>query len=146
MKLSGTTIKKLLLRVLLFNIAIFFFYTIAPARPEKVKPGLTYHAEDYVVQGETKELTQEKNYEEVYRNYEYFEAKYNKNAQIIEMKAVKRGETNWIERYYYNAEGELVKKEVFKPYAPDKPPVVKHYSKSSWYSAIVVYLKRLMSW
>lgn len=90
----------------------------AGARPAKIKPGIAYYADDYTVKEGIAELGEERNYEEVYKNYEYYEAFYDEQDRIKIFRAYKRGEVVWEERYFYHPDGSAAKKEVMKKGKP----------------------------
>lgn len=84
------------------------------ARPERIKPGIAYYAADYTVRDGISELGEERNYEEVYKNYKYYEALYDEQKRIKIFRAYKRGELEWEERYFYHPHGGPAKKEVIR--------------------------------
>jgi hypothetical protein len=81
--------------------------TLAIARPERIKPGMSYYSDDFVEEGRIRDLAEEKNYEEVYQFYTYYEALYDANARVVVFKEYRRGEVIRTERYRYDAKGEL---------------------------------------
>ncbi len=90
------------------------------SEPENIKPGIPYYADSYRYEGDIAELGEEKNYEEVFKNYEYYESIYNERKRPAVFRAYKRGKVVWQERYYYDREGEPLKKEVSKDGNPAK--------------------------
>lgn len=101
------------LRMFLFNLALFS--TLVCARPENIRPGLTYYSDDYVVQGLVSDIAAEKNYEEVYRFYNYYEAVYDENGRVKTFKEYKQGEIIRTEEYHYNATGALIERVLKRP-------------------------------
>jgi len=91
---------------------------VALSRPEIIKPGLSYYADDFTTKDNISELGEEKNYEEVFKNHEYYEATYNKQKRPSMFRIYKKGEIIQTERYFYNKDGELVKKEIVKDGEP----------------------------
>ncbi len=88
------------------------------ARPENIKPNLSYYADDFTVKDGVSELGEEKNYEEVFKNYEYFETIYDEQRRPSIFRAYKRGKVIRTEHYFYNNDGKLIKKEITQK---DKP-------------------------
>ena len=96
-------------------LTIFIILTAADfseARPEKIKPGLSYFSEDYITKNNVSDISDEKNYEEVFKNYEYYEAVYDELKRVKIFRAYKRGEVILKEKYFYAPNGKLAKKEV----------------------------------
>ena len=96
-------------------LTIFIILTAADfseARPEKIKPGLSYYSEDYTTKNNVSDIAEEKNYEEVFKNYEYYEAVYDNKKKVKIFRAYKRGEIIFTELYFYRPDGRLAKKEV----------------------------------
>lgn len=96
-------------------LAIFFllaFSNFSEARPERIKPGLSYFSEDYITKNNVSDISEEKNYEEVFKNYEYYEAVYDEIKRVKIFRAYKRGEVILNEKYFYTPDGKLAKKEV----------------------------------
>jgi len=107
------------------SISLFLFLMAANnsdtlSRPEKIKPNISYYAEEFTIKGNIAELGEERNYEEVFKNYEYFETIYDEQERPSIFRAYKRGEITRTERYFYNSNGELVKKEIAEQGKPLK--------------------------
>jgi len=98
--------------LILSAIFILAMASIAQAKPEKITPGLSYFAEDYVTAGNVSEITVEKNFEEVFKNYEYFESVYNDNKKVKIFRAYKRGDVILTEYYSYGADVKLKEKKI----------------------------------
>jgi len=79
--------------------------------PENIKPGVIYYSDEIDEDSEIMDLIDEKNYEEVYRNYTYYEAVYNDHKKLQNLKEFKRGELLWMEIYHYDAQGTYLRKE-----------------------------------
>lgn len=82
------------------------------ARPESPKPGLPFYSDAYETRGDVSEIKGEKNLEEVYQNYEYFESRYDEKLRPVLFRAYKKGEVVLTEHYSYDASGKLEKKRV----------------------------------
>jgi len=96
-------------------LTIFIILTTADfseARPERIKAGLPYYSEDYTTKNNISDIDDEKNYEEVFKNYEYYEAVYDDKKRVKIFRAYKRGEIILTERYFYRSNGRLAKKEI----------------------------------
>lgn len=96
-------------------LAIFLvlaFSGFSDARPERIKPGISYFSEDYTTKNNVSDISVEKNYEEVFKNYEYYEAVYDELKRVKIFRAYKRGEIILHEKYFYDPNGKLAKKEV----------------------------------
>lgn len=81
----------------------------ASARPETIRPGIAYYDEDYEVNAGVPDLVGEKNYEEVYRNYAYFEARYDDRHRVVTFVAYKRGDMVWRVRIDYGPNGKITR-------------------------------------
>ncbi len=103
---------------LLSTLLIIALASLSQARPEIIKPNIYYYAEDYVNNGEVHDIADEKNYEEVFKNYEYFETQYDAAKRVILFRHYKRGDVIWEERYGYHDNGKLATKEVKKEGKP----------------------------
>jgi len=84
---------------------------LAEARPEKIRPGVAHYSDGFETRDGVSDIAQERNYEEVYNNYEFYEARYDEKERIVRFIAYKRGQVDWEERYLYR-EGE-------RPYAKE---------------------------
>ncbi len=102
-------------KVKLLLITIFILSasaSLSEARPERIKPGLSYYSEDYSTVDKVSDIAEEKNYEEVFKNYEYYEAVYDDKKRVKTFRAYKRGEIVLTKRYFYRPDGRLAKKEI----------------------------------
>ncbi|MBE9537171.1 MAG: hypothetical protein IMF07_08325 [Proteobacteria bacterium] len=81
------------------------FAKTAIASPEVIKPGTLYYADEYEIKDNIAHLGAEKNYEEVFKNYNYYEAAYDDQKRLILFRAYKNGEIEWEERYSYHPNG-----------------------------------------
>jgi len=84
------------------------------AEPENIKPGILYYSDDYTVENEMPRLGEERNYEEVYKNYEYYEALYDENNRVKIFRAYKRGEVILEEAFSFHPGGSLAKKVIIR--------------------------------
>ncbi|MDH3975900.1 MAG: hypothetical protein OEV42_16625 [Deltaproteobacteria bacterium] len=104
--------------LLLSAILILAVTSISQARPETIKPGLSYFAEDYETKNNISEITVEKNFEEVFKNYEYFESVYDEKKRVKIFRAYKRGDVILTEHYHYDSRGKLREKKIEKEGKP----------------------------
>ena len=84
----------------------------ASARPEVVIPGTVYYSDEIEEINGVNDIVGEKNFEEVYINYTYFEAVYDKKERVSIIREFERGELIRTETYKYGSDGRLLKKEV----------------------------------
>jgi len=73
----------------------------AMSRPEKIKEGISYYSNDYVESGGVNDLAEDKNLEEVYQFYTYYEARYDAIGRILVFKEYKQGKVILEEQYDY---------------------------------------------
>ncbi len=85
---------------------------VARARPEQIRPGESYYSDDYTLHGLVRDLAEEKNYEEVYQFYTYYEAIYDSAERVVLFIEYERGEELRREEYRYGADGALLARTV----------------------------------
>ena len=90
----------------------------AAARPEKIRPRHSYYSDGTRVEGLVRDIGEEKNYEEVYQRYRYYEAVYDEAGRVVLFKEYVRGDLIRTEEYRYGAEGALVERIVRKAGEP----------------------------
>ena len=90
----------------------------ADARPETIKPGISYYSDDFEAVGLVRDLAAEKNYEEVYQFYSYYEAIYDAQERVVVFKEYKRGELIRTEEYSYRSSGDLLERRMLRPGMP----------------------------
>lgn len=83
--------------------------------PYEIKAGMSYYSNEYSVSNDIAALGEEKNFEEVYQNYNYYEAVFNSQGQIVIFKAYKQGAVEFSETYSYDENGNPLTKEVKGP-------------------------------
>jgi len=102
------------------NIFLFFaILLVSPAvfcagqfQPYEIKAGISYYSDEYTTHNDISQLGEEKNIEEVYQNYNYYEAIFDTQERIVKFNAYKQGVVEFTETYSYDAGGNLVKKVV----------------------------------
>lgn len=86
------------------SAALLLAATAAEARPERIRAGHSYYSDDFSVEGVVRDLADEKNYEEVYQSYRYYEAVYDDQGRVVTFKQVERGEVVREDRYRYTGD------------------------------------------
>jgi hypothetical protein len=87
--------------------ALLFATAAAEARPERIRAGHPYYSDDFSLEGVVRDLAGEKNYEEVYQAYRYYEAVYDDRDRVVSFKQVERGEVVREDRYRYAGDAAL---------------------------------------
>jgi hypothetical protein len=95
-----------------------------PAPSLRYQPGIAYYSDEYVLDGEVYQLGEEKNLEEVYQYYTYYEAIHDDVGRVATFKRYLRGDLDWTERYTYDRKGRMVRKEHLRP---GHPPEVTNF-------------------
>ncbi len=78
--------------------------------PYEIKAGISYYSNEYSTENGISELGEEKNLEEVYQNYNYYEAIFDAQERIVTFNAYKQGAIEFSETYYYDKDGRPEKK------------------------------------
>ncbi|MDM8564691.1 hypothetical protein QUF74_03465 [Candidatus Halobeggiatoa sp. HSG11] len=82
------------------------------ARPEIIKEGILYYSDDFFQTGIVKDIIAEKNYEEVYQFYTYYEVIYDAEERVKVFKEYKKGEVIFEEHYQYAEDGTVTAEKV----------------------------------
>jgi len=90
----------------------------AVARPENIRAGESYYSDDHRLVEGVRDIIGEKNFEEVYQFYAYYEAVYDEQERVIVFKEYKRGEVIALEKYRYGTDGKLAERVVQRPGEP----------------------------
>ena len=85
------------------------------ARPEIIREGIPYYSNEYFQEGAVKDIVSEKNYEEIYQFYTYYEVIYDSAGLVTVFKEYKQGEVIFEEHYHYDDQGALIKNSVLIP-------------------------------
>jgi hypothetical protein len=80
---------------------------VASARPEKIRAGVSYYSDELVESDSIRDIGAEKNYEEVYQLYTYYEVLYNESERVSRFLEYKRGEVIREDTYRYSTDGSL---------------------------------------
>ncbi len=107
-----------LCRATILILAVVLGSQPAHSRPEKIKPGDSYYSDEVTSVGQVEDIVGEKNYEEVYQLYTYYEVIYDDSDRVKIVKEYKRGELLRTESYQYNAAGGLKTKTTQRPGEP----------------------------
>ena len=81
-------------------------------QPYEIKPGVPYYSDEYTDNNGVSELGEAQTLEEVFQNYNYYEAVFDEDKRMINFKAYERGAIQFSESYHYDGEGRLIKKVV----------------------------------
>lgn len=87
----------------------------AQSRPEMIRPGLKYYSSEYFEKGLVKDIGTEKNYEEVFQHYTYYEVIYDARGRPTVFKEYKQGTVILEERYRYLLDPPTVERTVLIP-------------------------------
>jgi hypothetical protein len=90
----------------------------ADARPESIRPGVSYYSDEFVAVGLVHDIVAEKNYEEVFQLYSYYEAIYDERERVVVFKEYKRGQLIRTEEYRYRSSGDLLERRTLRPGKP----------------------------
>ncbi|MBW2699014.1 MAG: hypothetical protein JRE70_21195 [Deltaproteobacteria bacterium] len=99
----------------------------ASSRPERIRPDESYYSTELAEpthQGLVRALGGEKNYEEVYQLYTYYEIVYDEEERVILFREYKRGDVIRSEDYRYDDSGSLTIRIVRQPGKEDEVTVV----------------------
>jgi len=96
------------------------FVAPASARPEKIRPGVSYYSDALVETGSVRDIGAERNYEEVYQFYTYYEVFYDEHERVARCLEYKRGEVIREDTYHYSNDGSLLEHTVKVPGEPAK--------------------------
>lgn len=95
----------------------------AAAQPEKIRPGHSYYSDELAEpthQGLVRALGPEKNYEEVYQRYRYYELVYDQAERVVLFRQYERGERIRTEEYRYDDTGSLIQRVIAQPGKEDQ--------------------------
>lgn len=105
--------KKLVLSVVITVLSSAVLFA-GQFEPYEIKADIPYYSDEYTSNNGLSELGEEKNYEEVYQYYNYYEAIFDANKRMVIFNAYERGDIDFSETYYYDGDGRPVKKVVKK--------------------------------
>jgi hypothetical protein len=90
----------------------------------RYRPGVSYYSDDFALAGQVYRLVGEKNLEEVYQSYRYYEAVHDGEQRVVTFREYLRGERAWTEAYLYTPEGRLLEKRRTEP--GEAPQVIRY--------------------
>jgi hypothetical protein len=93
----------------------------ASARPETVRVGVSYYSDELIESGSVRDIGAERNYEEVFKLYSYYEVVYDKSERVVRCLEYKRGEVIREDTYRYAADGSLLEHVTDPPSKAAKP-------------------------
>lgn len=76
--------------------------SLAYSRPEVIRADVPYYSDDFFQQGVVRDIESEKNYEEIYQFYTYYEVIYDSSKRVKIFREYKRGDLIHEERYQYD--------------------------------------------
>ena len=72
------------------------------SRPEHIQADVSYYSNDYIQLGMVRDIEVEKNYEEIYQFYNYYEVIYDSLERVKIFREYKRGDVIHEEHYRYD--------------------------------------------
>ena len=105
---------------------------VASEQPEKIRPGESYFSDELAEptdQGLVRAPGPEKNYEEVYQFYTYYEFVHNEGKRVVLFREYKRGDVIRTEKYSYDGSGFLTKRTISEPGKQDEITIVESAGK-----------------
>ena len=76
--------------------------SLAYSRPEVIRADMPYYSDDYFQHGVVRDIESEKNYEEIYQFYTYYEVIYDSSERVKVFREYKKGDIIHEERYQYD--------------------------------------------
>jgi hypothetical protein len=110
-------------RVALATGLFFSLGALAPyasARPETIRAGISYYSDELVETRSIRDIGVERNYEEVYQFYSYYEVFYDESERVTRFLEYKRGDVIREDLYRYKSDGSLQEHFVKKAGEPEK--------------------------
>jgi hypothetical protein len=83
-------------------ILIIASTSVAYSRPENIRADMPYYSDDYFENGVVRDIESEKNYEEIYKFYTYYEVIYDSLERVKVFREYKRGDLIHEEQYQYD--------------------------------------------
>jgi hypothetical protein len=99
----------------------------ASSQLAKIRPDHSYYSDELAEptnQGLVRAIGAEKNYEEIYQFYTYYEVVYDGGGRVVLFREYKRGEVTRIEKYRYDDSGSLVMRVVSQPGEEDEATMI----------------------
>ena len=93
----------------------------ASARPERIRAGVSYYSDELVATGPVRDIGAERNYEEVYQLYRYYEVVYDEAERVVRCLEYERGEVIREDTYRYAEDGSVQEHVTDPPRKSPKP-------------------------
>jgi hypothetical protein len=93
----------------------------ASARPETIRAGVSYYSDELVESGPVRDIGIERNYEEVFKLYRYYEVLYDESERVVRCLEYKRGDVIREDTYRYADDGSLLEHVTDPPLEEAKP-------------------------
>ena len=93
----------------------------ASARPETIRAGVSYYSDELVESGPVRDIGVERNYEEVFKLYSYYEVLYDESERVVRCLEYKRGDVIREDTYRYAEDGSLLEHVTDPPSKAAKP-------------------------
>lgn len=90
----------------------------ARARPEVIRADTSYYSDELVESGSVRDIGPERNYEEVFKRYTYYEVIYDSDERVIRCLEYKRGDVIRTDHYRYAEDGSLAEHRIEVPGKP----------------------------
>ena len=85
------------------------------ARPETIRAGMKYYSDEYFEEGLVRDIESEKNYEEIWQHYTYYEVVYDSEGRVTVFKEYKQGKVIYEAQYRYGSDDNDVERTVLIP-------------------------------
>ena len=85
------------------------------ARPEVIRAGMKYYSDEYFEEGLVRDIESEKNYEEIWQHYTYYEVVYDSEGRVKVFKEYKQGNVIYEAQYRYGPDDNDVERTVLIP-------------------------------
>lgn len=108
-------------RAIVLILGMLLVAPAAQSRPEVIRPGMKYYSNEFFEDGLVKDIESEKNYEEIYQHYTYYETVYDAQGRVTVFKEYKQGAVILEEQYRYASDSDAVERTVL---VPGNPPQV----------------------
>ena len=113
--------QKIFLSVILILLSAVA-YSEGEFKPYKITPGISYYSNEYSIRNGVAQLGAEKNFEEIYQNYNYYEAVFDEQQRMVVFKAYKRGSIEFSETYVYEGVANVPARKIIT--SPDGAEIV----------------------
>ena len=104
-----------------FHCAVLFIACLllvaqpVQSRPEVIRAGIKYYSDEYFEDGLVRDIDGEKNYEEIWQHYTYYEVIYDAQGRVTVFKEYKQGTVIYEAHYRYGLTPQDVELTVVTP-------------------------------